>query len=188
MAKVPSDVVVLLDEAYWELTENAFDPITTTIPLLTKFPNLIITRTFSKFYGLAGLRVGFALTANGIVSDNVSASGPGLMISRLAQEVAMACLDLEEVYQKKALEVIAERTRVRDTLLELGYAVYPSQTNFLTFPFPTGTVPFFEAGIQVRGGDTIQMPGYIRISLGTPEENDRVIKVLRKHVMAPFVS
>ena len=186
MDRMPSDVVILLDEAYWELTETAFDPKYSTVPLLAKYPNLIITRTFSKFYGLAGLRVGFALTANSLVAESIVASGPGLMISRLAQEVAITCLELEAIYRQKAMEIIEERTRVRDILLELGYAVYPSQTNFLTFPFPTQTVPFVEAGIQVRGGDSMQMPGYIRISLGTENENDQVIAILRNHVMAPF--
>ena len=178
---VPRTVCVALDEAYWELTDAFVGGAKSSTTLLERFPNVVILRTFSKFYGLAGLRVGYAVTSCAAVTQRLAAARMGAMTNVVALEAAAACLEHFDAYMERAQDAARERKRVTEAATALGYELFPTQTNFYCFPFAPGPEPFLEAGLLVRGGDTIQMPGYVRVSFGTPEDNDLVMDVLRMY-------
>lgn len=181
LQQVPDHVVIALDEAYWEFTDAFIDGTESSVSLCEQFPNLIVLRTFSKFYGLAGLRVGYAVTHNEEIASRLSSVRLPAMPNTIGLEGALACVEHHEAYLQRASDVAHERRRVVNEVRNLGYGVLDTKTNFFCLPFAPGPTPFFQAGIHVRGGDTIQMPGHIRISLGTMEENDQAIDVLRRH-------
>ncbi|PWI57103.1 pyridoxal phosphate-dependent aminotransferase [Sulfoacidibacillus thermotolerans] len=177
--KIPPHVAIVLDEAYWELTDSYIRGDKTAVDLCKQFPNLIILRTFSKFYGLAGLRIGYAIVHNEQMALRLAGTRPLTMPNTVGLEAALACLEFHEAYQQRAHDTMKERTRVLHSIRSLGYSVFPSQTNFYCIHFPLGTAPFQSQGIHIRDGLTIQMPEYIRITLGTFDENQRVLDVLR---------
>lgn len=183
LARVPSEVAVVLDEAYWELTDAYIAGENGSAGLFERFPNAILLRTFSKFYGLAGLRVGYAVACCEEVADRLSTARPGMMLNAVGLAAAQACVELADAYMERARSAAKERRRVVDAVRELGYPVYPTQTNFYCFPFEWGDGPFREAGLMVRGGESILMPGHVRISLGAPEDNDKVLSVLRRFAL-----
>lgn len=179
--KIPPRVCVALDEAYWELTDAFVNGAPDSMGLVRQYPNVVVLRTFSKFYGLAGVRMGYAVTCCGAVAERLGAARMSAMPNVIALEAASACLDHFNAYMERAREAARERSRVTAAARDLGYDLYPTQTNFYCFPFPPGPDPFVEAGLLVRGGDSIQFPGHVRVSFGTPEDNDRVLAVLRAH-------
>ncbi len=181
LQRVPDHVAIALDEAYWELTDAFIDGVETSLALCEQFPNLIILRTFSKFYGLAGLRVGYAIVHNEEIATRLGSIRVPTMPNTIGLEAALACVEFHQFYLQRARDVVVERTRVLQIVKSLGYEPFPSQTNFYCMPFPLGIDPFVKMGIQVRGGDTIQMKDYVRISLGTMDENNLALEVLRKH-------
>ncbi len=181
LAQIPPRVCVALDEAYWELTDAFVNGAPDSMGLVRQYPNVIVLRTFSKFYGLAGVRMGYAVTCCASVAERLGAARMGAMPNVIALEAASACLDHFDAYMERAREAARERSRVTTAARALGYDIYPTQTNFYCFPFAPGPQPFLEAGLLVRGGDSIQFPGHVRVSFGTPEDNDRVLAVLRAH-------
>lgn len=182
LEQVPETVCVALDEAYWELTDAFVSGAESAVTLLSRYPNVVILRTFSKFYGLAGLRVGYAVTCCDAVTQRLAGARMGAMPNVVALEAAAACLEHFDAYMERAQSAARERKRVTEAAAGLGYGLFETQTNFYCFPFSPGPEPFLEAGLLVRGGDTIQMPGYVRVSFGTSEDNDRVLSVMRNHV------
>lgn len=179
LAGLPSTVLVVMDEAY---LEYATDPgLVSALGLLPAFPNLIVTRTFSKAYGLAGLRLGYLLAAPGLVAvlerlrESFNVNGPALA----AGEAALAdTAHVERVRQANALErqSLADACRAR----ELG--VSPSQTNFLLVDFGRDARAV-EKGLVARGVVPRPMAGYglptcLRITVGTREENRRFLQTL----------
>ena len=181
LAKIPPRVCVALDEAYWELTDAYVNGAPDSMGLVRQYPNVVVLRTFSKFYGLAGVRMGYAVTCCTTVADRLGAARMSAMPNVVALEAASACLDHFDAYMERAREAARERNRVTTAAKNLGYELYPTQTNFYCFAFAPGPEPFLEAGLLVRGGDSIQFPGHVRVSFGTPEDNDRVLAVLRAH-------
>jgi histidinol-phosphate aminotransferase len=179
LATLPSDVLVVVDEAYLEyVTDPA---LTSAIPLLARFPNLVVTRTFSKGYGLAGLRVGYLLAHPGLVAvlervrESFNVNGPGLA----ACEAALADhVHLAWVRRQNA----AEREALADALAARGLAVSPSQTNFLLVDFGRDAAPV-EAGLVARGVVPRPMAGYglptcLRLTVGLRDENRRLLQAL----------
>lgn len=102
----------------------------------------------------------------------------------LGLEAAKASLEYHDSYVHRAWFVCDERERVVERVKVLGYAVLDTQANFYCLPFAPGAHPFAKAGIHIRGGDTIGMPGYVRITLGTSDENDAVLDVLKRQKVA----
>jgi histidinol-phosphate aminotransferase len=174
MDRVPDDVLVVVDEAY----RHYADP--TEIPdALARFgdrPNVVITRTFSKAYGLAGLRVGYCIAAPDVAAAVRKTQTP-FSVSGLAQECAIAALgDDAEVVRRAALTV-AERERLSERLTQLGFDIAPSQANFLWLVLADAASDLAEhaaaAGVIVR-----PFPGEgVRVTVGLPEENDRFLGV-----------
>jgi histidinol-phosphate aminotransferase len=172
---VPQDVVVALDEAYREFVTDPDVPDGLT--LLDDFPNVVVLRTFSKAYGLAGLRVGYAIAADPAITAALRQTQVPFAVTSVAQAAALA--SLEPPAEKELLERVAvlveERTRVRDVLLELGYQVPPSQANFVWLPLGDATTDW-AAGCEERKVIVRAFAGAgARVTIGSPEENDRFL-------------
>ena len=172
---IPSNVIVLVDEAYREFADPALgDPVTDLLP---DHRNVIITRTFSKAYGLAGLRVGYAITDPEIVTEldkillAFAVNGP-------AQAAAMAALDSLDQIQPRIDSILAERTRLVGALTEAGHKLPDAQANFVFLPLGERTEAVC-LGLEQRGVVTRPFPGTgIRVTVGSPEENDRFLAAL----------
>jgi histidinol-phosphate aminotransferase len=174
---VPSDVLVVVDEAYREYVDPALVP--DAFSLLGDRPNVVITRTFSKAYALAGLRVGYCLASPDVAGAVRKCQVP-FSVSALAQEAAIAALaDAEEVARRAKLTV-AERERVRAALLELGFEVPPSQANFVWLAQGAESAAFAEACLA---GGVIVRPFAgegVRVTIGLDSENDAFLEIARK--------
>jgi len=175
LATVPSDVVVALDEAYREYVTDPAVPDGLT--LLADFPNLVVFRTFSKAYGLAGFRVGYAIAADPAIATALQQTQIPFAVTTISQQAALASLEepaLEQLNQR-VTETVTERVRLRDELVALGYEVPASQANFLWFPLGRGTVEWArgceEQGVIVRpfAGDGA------RVTVSSRAENDRFL-------------
>jgi len=172
---VPPDVVVALDEAYREFVTDADVPDGLT--LLDEFPNVVVLRTFSKAYGLAGLRVGYAIAGDPAVATAIAQTQVPFAVTTVAQAAALASLEPEaerELMQRVA-GIVAERSRVHAALLDLGYPVPPSQANFVWLPLGDRTVEW-AAGCEQRGVVVRGFAGSgVRVTVSSPEENDRFL-------------
>jgi histidinol-phosphate aminotransferase len=172
---VPSDVVVALDEAYREFVTDAAVP--DGLSLLADFPNVVVLRTFSKAYGLAGLRVGYAIAGDPALATALGQTQVPFAVSSIAQQAALASLDApaEAELLERVADIAKERDRVHAALVELGYPVPPSQANFVWLPLGNRTTEF-AAGCEQRR--VIVRPfaaDGVRVTIGTPEENDRFL-------------
>ncbi|WP_328432466.1 histidinol-phosphate transaminase [Streptomyces sp. NBC_00453] len=164
---VPRTCLVVLDEAY---CEYARDP-GLGARLLTSWPNLIVARTFSKAYGLAGLRVGYLLAEPGLIS-RVQRMVMPLSVSDVAQAAAVASLAAKKELLGRVQDTAAERDRVRAALLALGFDVPPSEANFLWLPLGARAQEF-AAACASAGVDVRPYPGDgVRVTTGTAEDND----------------
>lgn len=168
---VPADVLVVLDEAYREFVT---DP---DVPNGLRFAdraNVIVLRTFSKAYGLAGLRVGYGIAGDPAVAAALRQTQIPFAVSQIAQEAALACLEPEAEKQLLARvdEVVVERERVATALRESGYPVAQSQANFVWLPLGERTAPW--AAECERGGVIVRAfaGAGARVTIGTAEEND----------------
>jgi histidinol-phosphate aminotransferase len=170
--RVPGDVLVVLDEAYAEFVR---DPAAACGPLLLRRnPNLAVLRTFSKAYGLAGARVGYAL-ASGPVADALRATAVPFGVGTVAQAAALASLAAGDALAERVEEIVAERQRVATALRAQGHRPVASQANFLWLRRDDATefaASCARAGVLVRayGSDGV------RITIGTPAENDRLLQ------------
>jgi histidinol-phosphate aminotransferase len=174
---LPPTVVVVYDEAYHHYIDDPDVP--DGLELHRAHPNLAVLRTFSKAYGLAGLRVGYCIateeTAAALGKTHVAFS-----VSSVAQAAACASLrpELEPMLAERVAEVLAERTRVTEKLRGMGIDVPRSQANFVWLPLGDAAVPFAAAcerrGVIIRpfAGDGV------RVTIGSPEENDTFLSVV----------
>jgi histidinol-phosphate aminotransferase len=179
LSAVPPNVLVGLDEAYAEYVDDpAFE---SGISLLTDFPNVVVLRTFSKIYGLAGMRVGYGIARPEIV-DMVQRVRPLFNVNTLAQVGAMAALDDVEFVRMATAKNQEERQWLTAQLADLGWRVIPSQTNFLFVDTGRESAPIADAaravGIIIRAGGGWGYPTFLRISLGTHVQNEALVAVL----------
>lgn len=178
---VPSDVVVALDEAYREFVT---DPaVADGLTLLDDFPNLVVLRTFSKAYGLAGLRVGYAVAAEPAIAAALRQTQVPFAVSTVAQAAALASLEPQAETQllARVADIVAERSRVHSTLVEMGYEVAPSQANFVWLPLGEATTNW-AAGCEDRQVIVRAFAGAgagARITISSPAENDRFLAAAR---------
>ena len=170
---VPEHVLVVLDEAYREYVRDPEVPDGLT--LYRDRPNVAVLRTFSKAYGLAGLRVGY-LIAHEPVATAVRKVTIPFAVNHLAQAAAVASLAAEAELLERVDRVVAERTRVRSALLEQGWTVPPSEANFVWLRLGARTAEFAECcarhGVAVRPFDGEGA----RVSIGDPEANDAFLR------------
>ena len=183
LAKVPAHVCVILDEAYVEFSLVIGDTYA-SLPLLDKYPNLVILRTFSKVYGLAGLRVGYGLCGSDSFRTAVDQVRQPFYLTSAAQAAAVEALRYQDEVERRVVAVVAARTSVTEELRERGLWVADSDANFLWVkvaedgddaPVVAGLQ---ERGVLVRGGTPLGGPGHIRVTLGTPEENQKFLTAL----------
>lgn len=180
LSQVPADIFVVLDEAYTEYLADA-DRVD-SLALLRDFPNLIITRTFSKAFALAGLRVGFAICTPE-VADWINRIRQPFNVNHLAMVAAVASLnDRDFVEQTRALNQKVYQ-QLSAALMDLGLSFIPSFGNFVTFHCKNAQALnqfFLENGMIVRGLTPYAMPNSLRVSLGLEEENARFIELLSR--------
>jgi len=181
MAQVPSHTVVVLDEAYHHFQDPA--QRIDSDGLMRRYPNLMITRTFSKVHGIAALRIGYGV-AHPALTDllhRVRQPFNNGSLALLAAELALE--DSEHVARCVQLNT-QERTRVAKALNDMGLRVLPTQANFVTVDFGRPSAPIHQAlleqGVIVRPMGSYLLPNFLRISIGTEEENDRFLASLKK--------
>ena len=176
LMSIPRDVIVVFDEAYYEYVTAADYP--DTLAILKSGRNVVLLRTFSKIYGLAGLRIGYGLTTPEIV-QHLNRIRPPFNTNSLAQKAALAALaDEEHVRESRRLNteglgILAERLKT------LGLHVVPSQANFLYVDVKRDGKAVFEA--LLRQGVIVRHLGgtFLRVTIGLPQENERFITALQ---------
>jgi histidinol-phosphate aminotransferase len=200
IAKVPSDVIVALDEAYFEYVNEAdyCDGLT----LLAAYPNIVITRTFSKAYGLAALRVGYGVSSVEI-ADLMNRVRPPFNVNSFALAAAIATLsDDDYVAESKAVNDAGMRY-LTQSFEQLGLPYIPSVANFISFEIPSAfnnnnnnnkpagiaavevnasfvNESLLAAGVIIRSVANYAMPNHLRVSIGTQSENETFITALTK--------
>jgi histidinol-phosphate aminotransferase len=182
--RIPGHVTIALDEAYVEFQTD--DDPDATIDLLAEFPNLVVLRTFSKVYGLAGLRVGFAL-GSAKFRAAVDAVRQPFSVNALAQAAAAEAVLHQDDVERRVERTIAERLRVEEALRELGLSTAETQTNFSWVDLGEADEREVVAGlaerkIAVRPGSPLGDSGHIRVSYGAPAENDRFLAAIAELV------
>lgn len=178
LERVPKDVLVLLDEAYNEYLppELRYD----SVAWIKRFPNLVISRTFSKIYGLAGLRVGYAV-ANPAVADLMNRVRAPFNVNSLALAAAEAALGDEAFLQKSYETNRAGMAQIVEGLNALNLEHIPSVGNFVTFRVGDGAGVnrrLLQQGVIVRPIANYGMPEWLRVTIGTEAENARFLEAL----------
>ncbi|MER6615215.1 histidinol-phosphate transaminase [Streptomyces xantholiticus] len=175
--RVPGDVLIVLDEAYFEFYRSPNAP--DGAELYRDRPNLVTLRTFSKAYGLAGLRVGYGV-AQPAIAEALRKCAVPCGVGRLAEEAALTALRVEAELFERVERIVAERERMREALLGLGWEVLPSATNFLWLP--TGEASESVAQEWERRGLLVRaFPGSgLRVTVGSPEANDLLITAAKE--------
>ncbi|MBW2078135.1 MAG: histidinol-phosphate transaminase [Deltaproteobacteria bacterium] len=176
---LPPDVIVVLDEAYIEF---ATDPgVVSGLEFLDSYPLLIVLRTFSKIYGLAGLRLGYGF-ASDMITDAMNRARQPFNVNSLAQVAAAAALDDEEFVTKTLILTREGLAYLYRELDRLGLTYIPTQANFLLIKTPLGARETYDRmlrqGVIIRPMDSYGLEDCIRVNVGLPEENSRFINAL----------
>jgi histidinol-phosphate aminotransferase len=176
---VPDDVLLVMDEAYIEFLNDPLDLV--SLIRLGARKNLILMRTFSKIYGLAGMRIGYGIANSELISALEKIRQP-FNINLLAQTAALAALDDEEHVRKTRANNFAGLEFFERAFRDLKLEFVPSHANFILVRVVAGQ-KVFEAmqklGVIVRPMGGYQLPEWIRISIGTPKENERCLNALK---------
>ncbi len=173
LKKIPQDVLVVVDEAYIDFTDPDCDPRSVAL-FKEGMKNLFIVRSLSKTYGLAGLRLGYGIGDETLISY-INRVKPPFDVSLVAQTAGLAALDDDEFYDEVVRKTKEERRFFTEKLDALGLKYIPSQTNFFLIDTGTDSVRVFEElqkrGIIIRPGKNFGLSTHIRVTLGTHEEN-----------------
>lgn len=176
---VRSDILIFIDEAYYEYVEEK--SYADSLSLVSEFKNVFITRTFSKMYGLAGLRIGYGIGQEEVV-DLLNRVREPFNINSLAQVAALACLNDSAYYRKIAKAIRSERQFLYKNLKRLKLHYEESYTNFILIRIQSDstdlTKQLMKKGVIVRDMSHWGLSNYIRVTIGAPQENKRFIKVL----------
>lgn len=180
LASVPPDVLVVLDEAYTEYlgVQQRYD----SLAWLPRFPNLLVSRTMSKAYGLAGLRVGYGI-GHPEVADLMNRVRQPFNVSSVALAAAVAALSDAEFLERTADLNSRGMAQITEALAELSLEWIPSAGNFLAFKVGDAAAvnrALLQQGVIVRPIAGYGMPEWLRVSIGLPEENARFIAALRQ--------
>jgi len=182
LENVPSDVIVIIDEAYHEYVEQVAD-YGSMLDCLAKYPNLIVTRTFSKAYGLAGLRVGFSVS-HPEIAELVNRVRQPFNVNALALAGAEAVLS-DPGYVARAVAINQQGLDyLSGEMQRLELAVIPPVANFITIDLSQPALPIYEQllrkGVIVRPVANYGMPNHLRVSIGLPEENQVFVRALEQ--------
>lgn len=171
---VPRHVLVVVDEAYTEFVTD--EDAAAGLEVYAAHPNVVLLRTFSKAYGLAGLRVGYAL-AHPAVATELRKAGLPFVVTEIAQRAAVASLDAHHELDVRVKELIGERRRVLDGLRDQGWDVPDTQANFVWLPLGADALDFADYA-DARGLSVRPFAGEgVRCSIDVPEANTRLLEV-----------
>nr|WP_294512770.1 histidinol-phosphate transaminase [uncultured Bilophila sp.] len=181
---LPSTCLLVVDEAYMDFTDD--EAKHSLLPRLDEFPNLIVSRTFSKSFGMAGLRLGYAIVPEELADHYWRVRLP-FSVNLMAEEAGIAALE-DAAFHEETLRVVREgRAWLAVELEKLGCTVYPSQSNFLMFALPEhgpDAASLFEGllrrGIILRPLTSYGLPRNLRVSVGTAEENGMLVNAMRE--------
>ncbi|RLA08215.1 MAG: histidinol-phosphate transaminase [Gammaproteobacteria bacterium] len=178
---LPSHIIAVLDEAYIEYVDDKNYP--DGLDYIKKYPNLIITRTFSKIYGLAGLRVGYAISSE-YIADLLNRVRQPFNVNSMAQVAARVAIDDDEFVKKCKINNNLQKSYLEQEYKKLNLKFIPSVANFISVKFGTKSSDIYrkllEHGIIVRPIDNYKMTDYLRISIGNEPQNKQLIKALQK--------
>ena len=178
---VPSDILIALDEAYVEYITD--DMLPDSFGLVRAHGNVVVLRTFSKAYGLAGLRVGYAVGDPDIITALGKVYVP-FSATSISQAAAIASLDAADELLARTDAVIAERARVTTALRDAGYTVPPSQANFVWLPLPGRAQEFATDSTNSRIIVRPYGEDGVRVTVAAPHENDAFIDFARRWIGA----
>lgn len=177
--KIPQNVLVVLDEAYCEFMTGEKDP--DGVALLSRFPNLIVCRTFSKAWGLAALRVGYSISSPAI-ADILNRVRQPFNVNAAALAAATAVLDDEEYLQRSREANTAGLKQLEAAFDEMGLSYIPSSGNFVAVDVGPQAMSIYQSllaqGVIVRPVAGYGMPNHLRVSVGLPAENEQFIAAL----------
>jgi histidinol-phosphate aminotransferase len=182
--RIPSHVCVLLDEAYIEF--SLLDDPDASVGLLDRHPNLVLLRTFSKAYGLAALRVGYALCGSESFVKAVHAVRQPFVVNAVATAAAVEALEHADSVAERVEKTVAARLEVDQGLRALGIEPAESQANFCWFDLPGPAdeaavlAGLRERGVLVRAGSALGREGALRVTYGTSPQNQRFLAALRE--------
>ena len=181
--RVPRHVCVILDEAYCEFALSLGDTYA-SVELLRSYPNLVLLRTFSKVYGLAAQRVGYALCASEDFRIAVDQIRQPFYLNAAAQAAAVEALRHQDEVERRVARTLAARLSLEDGIRGLGCWLAESDANFVWLRLPDGcdegevVSALRVRRVLVRAGSSLGRPGALRVTVGTPEENERFIRAL----------
>ncbi len=179
VGKIPEDVLVVIDEAYAEI---ALETMPDSIRYITEKPNVIICRTFSKAYGLAGLRLGFGIGPENLVQALQKVRQP-FNVNLIAQIAGSAAIDDDEFITQSKQNYQEAKLYLEKFCKDLGLKYIPTTTNFMLIDVRDGievTEQLLKRGIIVRSMKGYDLAQYIRVTFGTPDENQKFVNVLRE--------
>ncbi len=183
MARVPLHVLVVVDEAYAEFVDDPEYP--NPVRWIDRYPNILVTRTFSKLYGLAGYRIGYAIGSSSVIHALYTVRQP-FNVNTIALAAAQLALGKGDYIQRTLINNTEQRARLTRLLTDMGTLVLASHANFVCVKWGDDARDVVEAcmkrGIIVRHLASFGMPNFIRITVGTPEQNDRLLAVLSELV------
>jgi histidinol-phosphate aminotransferase len=184
MERVPSHVCVILDEAYNEFALSLGDPYA-SVELLREYPNLVLLRTFSKVYGLAGLRAGYALCGDAAFRRAVDLVRQPFHLNVAAQAAAVEALKHQDAVERRVTETLALRLGLEQAVRQLGLWVAESDANFIWVRLPEDADEaavvkgLAERGVLVRAGASLGSEGALRVTVGTEADNRKFTGALR---------
>jgi histidinol-phosphate aminotransferase len=193
LERVPGHVCVILDEAYCEFSLALGDPYA-SVELLRRHPNLVLLRTFSKVYGLAGLRVGYALCASREFRVAVDQVRQPFYLNSAAQAAAVEALRWQDEVDRRVEQTLALRLSLVDGIEGLGVWVAESDANFVWLRLPEDdgspseadvVAGLRERGVLVRAGGSLGRAAALRVTVGLEHENDRLVAALGELLGSP---
>ena len=181
---LPETCLLVVDEAYMDFTDD--ESAYSLLPRLEEFPNVAISRTFSKRFGLAGLRLGYLILPE-VIAEHIWRVRLPFSVNLLAEEAGLAALQDHDFLDETYRVVRAGRTYLTAELARLGCTVTPSQSNFMMFEVPSGLPDaselferLLERGVILRPLKSYGLPRHLRVSVGTEEENHILVSILRE--------
>jgi histidinol-phosphate aminotransferase len=179
LPKVPPETLVIIDEAYREFDETPFD----SRALLLAYPNVVVTRTFSKIYGLAGFRLGYGVMRPELIAPLYTARDP-FSVNSLAVAAGLAALDDTDHLEKTRRLTREGKAYLYAAFDRLGLTYVPSEANFILFDVKRSAADVFDAmlrkGVLLRPCGSFGLPTCLRVTIGTPAENERFVAALEE--------
>ena len=173
---VPPHILIAIDEAYVEYIRDGMLP--DSLELARTHSNVVVLRTFSKAYGLAGLRVGYAIGQPDLITALDQVFVP-FSVTNVSQTAAIASLDAADELLARTDALVGERTRVDAGLRDAGFTLPPTQANFVWLPLGPRTLDFVAQAAEARIVVRPFAPDGVRVTIGAPEENDALLRFAR---------